>query len=121
VTKHGVIGLSETLYKELIEAGSKIRVSVLCPGFVDSRILDAERNRPAELSEKPSYINPRAAETRKSFHRDFDEKRTMPANEFADYVFEAIKEEKLYVLSHKHFNNRIEKRMKNILQERNPM
>jgi short-subunit dehydrogenase len=45
VTKHGVVALSETLYHEMREKGAKIMVSVLCPSFVDTRILDSERNR----------------------------------------------------------------------------
>ena len=33
VTKHAVVTLSETLYHELAERGSKVKVSVLCPGL----------------------------------------------------------------------------------------
>jgi short-subunit dehydrogenase len=115
-----LVGLSETLYKELIDAGSKIRVSVLCPGLVKSRILDSERNRPVELSERTSYINPKAVDVRRRFQKRFDERETMTAIEVADYVFDAITEERLYVLTHKHLNYVIEERMNNILQERNP-
>ena len=38
VTKHGVIALSETLYHDLAERGAKVKVSVLCPGIVNTRI-----------------------------------------------------------------------------------
>jgi len=43
-TKRAVVGLSEALHAEL--AGSGIGVSVLCPGFVRTRIGDSGRNRP---------------------------------------------------------------------------
>ena len=39
----------------------------------------------------------------------------------ADIAFNAIKEEKLYILTHKDWIPEIEKRMKNIINERNPI
>ena len=46
-TKQAVVAISETLYKDLEAAGvSGVGVSVLCPGFVQTRIADAGRNRP---------------------------------------------------------------------------
>ncbi len=48
-SKHAVATIAETLYAELLEAGSKVRVSCLCPGAVATNIGDAERNRPKEL------------------------------------------------------------------------
>lgn len=49
-TKHGVVGLSETLRLELSLVAPEVGVTVLCPGPVPTRIHDAERNRPAELA-----------------------------------------------------------------------
>jgi NAD(P)-dependent dehydrogenase (short-subunit alcohol dehydrogenase family) len=46
VTKFGVVGLSEVLAAELAEEGSKVGVSVLCPGFVRSNLGTSTRNRP---------------------------------------------------------------------------
>ncbi|MDP9463330.1 MAG: SDR family NAD(P)-dependent oxidoreductase [Actinomycetota bacterium] len=48
VAKFGVVALSETLRLEL--DGSGVGVSVLCPGAVNTRIVDAERNRPAAVA-----------------------------------------------------------------------
>ncbi|HXU91844.1 MAG TPA: SDR family NAD(P)-dependent oxidoreductase, partial [Methylomirabilota bacterium] len=47
VTKHAVVTLSETLAQELAIMGTPVRVSVLCPGFVQTQIADSQRNRPA--------------------------------------------------------------------------
>jgi NAD(P)-dependent dehydrogenase (short-subunit alcohol dehydrogenase family) len=47
VAKFGVVALSETLRLELDQAGSPIGCSVLCPGSVNTRIVFADRNRPA--------------------------------------------------------------------------
>src|SRR5207253_1302564 len=54
VTKHGVVTLSETLYHELALRGSHIKVSVLCPGFVSTQIMDSARNRPVQLQNEPT-------------------------------------------------------------------
>src|SRR5947209_8934760 len=49
VSKHGVVTLSETLALELTARGAKLKASVLCPEWVNTRIMDAERNRPQAL------------------------------------------------------------------------
>jgi NAD(P)-dependent dehydrogenase (short-subunit alcohol dehydrogenase family) len=53
-TKHAVVGLSEALALELAMVGSAVKVSVLCPGFIRTRLLESERNWPAELGEPPN-------------------------------------------------------------------
>ena len=50
VSKYGVVALSESVWHEAQLDSSPIGVSVLCPGFVKTRIHEADRNRPAELS-----------------------------------------------------------------------
>ncbi len=46
VAKFGVVALSETVRAELDAAKSPIGCSVLCPGSVDTQIVQADRNRP---------------------------------------------------------------------------
>ncbi len=43
IAKHGVVTLSETLFAELASLAPGVGVSVLCPGWVDTRIYDAGR------------------------------------------------------------------------------
>jgi NAD(P)-dependent dehydrogenase (short-subunit alcohol dehydrogenase family) len=45
VSKHAVVALSECLYRDLSARAAKISVSVLCPGFVNTRIAAAARER----------------------------------------------------------------------------
>jgi NAD(P)-dependent dehydrogenase (short-subunit alcohol dehydrogenase family) len=47
VTKYGVVALSEGLRARLAERG--IGVSVLCPGFIRTQIMDSQRNLPARF------------------------------------------------------------------------
>ncbi len=49
VTKFGIVALSETLALELGMEGSKVGVTVLCPGMVHTNIKSSLRNRPAGL------------------------------------------------------------------------
>lgn len=50
VSKFGVVALSESMWHEAQMDGVAIGVSVLCPGFVKTRIHEADRNRPDALS-----------------------------------------------------------------------
>jgi NAD(P)-dependent dehydrogenase (short-subunit alcohol dehydrogenase family) len=57
--KFAVVGLSESLFHELAMSGSNVGVSVLCPGFVRTRIHESARNMPGELT---SYNDEPAAQ-----------------------------------------------------------
>ena len=50
-SKFAVVGISETLFHELVLRESAVGVSVLCPGFVKTRIAESYRNMPDELKE----------------------------------------------------------------------
>ncbi len=117
VAKHGVVTLSESLYHELALLGSSLKVSVLCPGFVSTRILDAARNRPAELAETAE--RPPGFEEMQQLGRNLVAAGSPPA-EIAERVFEAIREERLYILPHPGWKDQIRTRMEDILAERNP-
>ena len=51
VSKYGVVALSEGLRSELAPRG--IGVSVLCPGFVRTQIMDFSRNQPERFGPHP--------------------------------------------------------------------
>lgn len=44
-SKHAVVGFSETLQQEMLEANTGVGVTCLCPGFVATNIINSERNR----------------------------------------------------------------------------
>jgi NAD(P)-dependent dehydrogenase (short-subunit alcohol dehydrogenase family) len=48
-SKFAVVGLSESLFQELALLAKNVHVSVLCPGFVRTRINESYRNMPNEL------------------------------------------------------------------------
>lgn len=48
-SKFAVVGISESLFHELSLSGKNVNVSVLCPGFVSTKIYDSQRNMPNDL------------------------------------------------------------------------
>ena len=67
VTKHAVVALSEALFNELRAQDAAVRVSVLCPGFINTEILrSSERNQPdAVRSHRPERRTSPEAEIRR--------------------------------------------------------
>jgi NAD(P)-dependent dehydrogenase (short-subunit alcohol dehydrogenase family) len=120
VSKHGVVSLSETLYYELALRGASLKVSVLCPGFVNTNVLDSQRNRPSRLQNAPDGKEspPQAEAVRQRIQQAVRE--GMPPQQVADIVFGAIREERFYILTHPTWKGAIQIRMEDILQERNP-
>jgi NAD(P)-dependent dehydrogenase (short-subunit alcohol dehydrogenase family) len=117
VTKHGVVTLSETLHHELTELGAKVKVSVLCPGIVKTRIMESERNRPRHLlATEPSSL---ASGSGWEILRQLVQ-AGMPPAQVAEAVFKAIREERFYILTHPEDKEAVRTRMEDILQERNP-
>jgi NAD(P)-dependent dehydrogenase (short-subunit alcohol dehydrogenase family) len=117
VTKHAVVTLSESLYHDLRERKSAVGVSVLCPAYVPTRITESERNRPANLpaSEKSSETRAREAMLRKAVASG-----KVSADQVAQAVVAAVKEERFYILTHRRIKGAIQARMEDILKERAP-
>ncbi|MET0457649.1 MAG: SDR family NAD(P)-dependent oxidoreductase [Ilumatobacteraceae bacterium] len=99
-SKHAVVAITENLYNTVKMAGLPVGVSVLCPGWVRTNILDAERNWPAELGEKP-VEDPANAVFRDHVTAAIAEGRT-PAS-IADEVAEAIVADRFWVIPHQDF------------------
>ena len=119
VTKQAVVALSESLYNELKVADAKIGVSVLCPGWVDTNIIDAGRNRPAELARTIVAVPDPQREQMENTVRNLLKTGLQPAA-VADQVFEAIRDDKLYVITHPEMDFIIRERFDNILARTNP-
>jgi len=115
VTKHGIVTMSECLKHELRQANASIGVSVLCPAFVPTRIVESERNRPAELA----ACNPLGEAYRKVVKKAVESGR-ISAAEVATITLEAVKADRFYVIPHAKIKNHVETRMQDIVQEREP-
>jgi short-subunit dehydrogenase len=119
VSKHAVVTLSECLYQDLAQRGSKIGVSVLCPAYVPTGISDSERNRPALLRNPARPRTPEDMEREEQLRHAVQSGR-VSADDVAQLVFAAIIEERFYILTHPRIKKAIQIRMEDILEERNP-
>ncbi len=116
VTKHGVVTLSETLFGELAIEGSEVGVSVLCPGWVNTRIHEADRNRPGGPLEAAPAIE--GVDLREAI-------TTLLASGLdpaavADMVLDAVLTKRFYILTHPEWKPMIAARMQRIIDEENP-
>lgn len=120
VTKHAVVALSEHLHYSLAERGAKVKVSVLCPGWVNTRIMDSARNRPAALQNAPAaeMTTPEGEAAEAEMRRAAEAGLSPQA--VAEQVFAAIRAEQLFVLTHPELNQYIQQRVEGILQPRRP-
>ena len=114
-TKHAVVAMSECLHHELVMATQgKVKVSVLCPGWVKTNIDAAERNRPDTLRPPPSDAPPAHEQMMEQMIRAAIAGGIAPA-EVAEHVVRAIEEERFYVFTHPKMLGAFKKRADEIL------
>ena len=120
VSKFAVVGLSENMYYSLKQLNSKINVSVLCPGWVKTRIMDSGRNRPAELQNKPGEapVTPDDEVAIQGMVESM-ESGILPF-EVANEVFNCIEKKQFYIIIPATWMSLIEQRSENIFHQRNP-
>jgi NAD(P)-dependent dehydrogenase (short-subunit alcohol dehydrogenase family) len=95
-SKFAVVGISESLFHELILHGGAVGVSVLCPGFVRTRIHESHRNIPDELV---SYLEDPVAQMVGQAAAEAVSAGIDPA-EVADEVLAAVEANRFWILPH---------------------
>ena len=111
-SKFAVVAMSEGLAAQLKPLG--IGVTVLCPGFVRTRISESGRNRPARYgpTQAPDPASPAgalAARIAELVQSGID------PSDVAARVLTAIREDELYVFPHPHLRTELEERFAAIL------
>jgi short-subunit dehydrogenase len=96
-TKFAAVGISEVLAAEL--EGSHIGVSVLCPSWVKTRMLDNGRNRPAHFGGPISLDSDGSNAERNRRYAQALANGLDPAH-VAELVLDAIQARRLYVFTH---------------------
>ena len=115
-TKQAVVAISETLYKDLQIAGiAGIGVSVLCPGFVQTRIAESDRNRPGWAPDRDVEGAP---EIRAAIQAMVD--GGIPTAAVADRVLDAVRTDTFYILTHPELNEAVRTRFDDIVEGRPP-
>lgn len=116
VSKHGVVVLSETLADELAQKGANIQVHVLCPGWVRTGILDADRNRPDTLQNRETQMPSPLQTTGGSADARAEMEAGMSPAEVAAHVYNAIQTGTFYIHTHPEHKAEIRERMERILE-----
>ena len=108
-TKAAVVALSESWAGELESTG--INVSVLCPAFVQTRIYDSERNRPAQY--KSDAIH---SDNKNSFLNRAKEmvKNGIEVSIVGKRVVEALNDGEFYIFTHPNYHPILKKRSTDI-------
>jgi NAD(P)-dependent dehydrogenase (short-subunit alcohol dehydrogenase family) len=116
-SKHAVVAITDDLYGMLQSAGLPVGVSVLCPGWVRTQIMNADRNWLHRLGEQPER-NPISEVVVKHAERAIDE-GTPPAV-IADLVADAIEDDRFWVIPHDDFLELAVRRWHTIAERANP-
>lgn len=100
VSKFAVLSLTECLDLELRRHNDPIGVSLIVPGPVRTRMSQSERNRPAHVA--PS-ANQDDREALNESRRAFMAEHAIEPEEMAEMAFDALINERFYVVSHPDF------------------
>lgn len=101
VTKHALVFLSERLAFELEENGPKIKVSVLCPAFVNTNIFVSAIDRVSEYMDNPKdFLDNLDEEKRDLLKKVVEESPPKSPEQVADITFQAIRNGRFYIFTH---------------------
>jgi NAD(P)-dependent dehydrogenase (short-subunit alcohol dehydrogenase family) len=116
-SKHAVVALTEDLYTTLRLAALPVGVSVLCPGWVRTNILEAGRNWPERMGQRPE--NSPANEFLIPYVQRAIDEGTPPAA-VADLVAAAVEAEQFWIFTESQFQEMAIRRWHSIAEGRNP-
>jgi len=118
VSKHAVVTLSETLFNDLRLKQASIGVTVLCPAYVPTGISASERNRPRGMQAGgPLTESMQAAQV--AMNKAVSSGK-LSAPEVAQMTFDAIRENRFYLITHPKILASVELRLQDVIAQRNP-
>ena len=113
-TKFAAVGMSDVLRQEL--AGTNISASVLCPGFVNTNIGNAQRNRPDRFGGAPDPSKMTAQEKAGQEMVNNFLKGGLDPRIVGELVLEAVKGDWPYIFTDPNMRGAVEKRYAEILK-----
>lgn len=121
MTKHANVALSESVNYQLQAMGSKIKMSVFCPGFIQTDLdnCDIRRQEKFKMDENEPYYSSDAYKAGLE-RAHFVIQTGIPIDSIGMSVFSAIEEEQFYILTHPQYNPIIGLRVKTMLEGKNP-
>jgi len=112
-TKVAVVSISETLAQELAIDESLIGVSVLCPSSVDTKVMESERGRPADLGVE--HRTEMAESVRLMIRDGFTGPTGLTPAQVATRVLAAIRNREFWIITHDDLLSTVETRFDGIL------
>ena len=102
LTKHAIVSLSESMRIELKQIKSKIKVSVLCRGWVSTKIYFSDSHRQEEYRDslEDTFDEEKIEDSQAKFQAIRDISPPMACEDVAEIVFKAIRRKKFYILTH---------------------
>jgi len=116
--KHAVVRVTEALYASLQERGAPIGVTMLCPGLVNTRIYESERNRPEQL--RPASGTAAETPELQAVAAELYSHALSP-EAVAEQVFDAVQAQRLYQITSDKFDDAIRLRADALLARQNPV
>lgn len=115
--KHAAVRVTEALYAALLEREAPIGVTLLCPGLVNTRIYQSERNRPAALrpSDGPASETAELKGIADQLYRG-----ALAPEAVAEQALQAVLDNQFYLLTSDQFDQPIRDRSDALLARRNP-
>jgi NAD(P)-dependent dehydrogenase (short-subunit alcohol dehydrogenase family) len=117
-SKHAVVSLTETLHHDLRQAGASVGCSLLCPAYVPTGIANSERSRPADLRDDAPPGASRLAADRQLQHAVQSGRKS--AADIAKLTFDAVREGRFYVITHRSILEAVKLRHTDIEEGREP-
>ena len=111
-TKHAVVGMSESLYREL--EGTGVHVHCLCPNLVDTKIFESERNRDDGAEETPSQTATLAS------LRESIATMGITTEKVSGDIMDALRAEKFWIITHDFTVGAASSRIVDLQKDRNP-
>ncbi|WP_461207800.1 SDR family NAD(P)-dependent oxidoreductase [Clostridium sp. DL1XJH146] len=120
MTKHGNVGLSESVNYQLQQMGSKIKMSVFCPGYIQTDLHNCDKRRTKEFKIDDDEYYKSASYYEGLKVSEFVIKTGIPIDSIGMSVFQGIEDEQFYILTHPQYTPLIGLRVKTILDGKNP-
>jgi len=111
-TKHAVVGMTESLYREL--EGTGVSTHCLCPNLVSTKIFHSERNRDDENELTPAQTATMAP------LREALTAMGIPTGQVANDIVEAMKRDQFWIFTHDITTQALQTRYADIEAGRNP-
>ncbi len=118
VSKHAVVALSESLYHDLAKTEPRIHASVLCPGFTPTGISQSHISRPNDMKNDAAPSASMLAAQQMVMKAVSGGKLT--AVDVAEATFQAIRDERFYIMTHPKFMPLVQARLDDLGAMRNP-